>query len=311
MSLRRYVPTGRGGPFAIATVLGVSVVAGVVVGAFEGAIDRWFSLFLLFPLLIGGAAGGGAAWMIKKQRLRAPLLAMMLGAAGGAAGYLAVHTVDYVRFRSDIAGVLSGQNPQASEAEISAEIDKDLVEETGESGVRGFLELAAREGVSIKRMGTGDKGISLTGIGAWIVWLCELLLSAGMAGFIAYGRAKQAFCESCDVWYGPERSLVTGGSGSKDARNQILSALEVGDLDGAARLLVAPLAKATTFAVTTSTCPQCTLDAHCVLKRVTTKRKGPEVSVLDSWLMTKDEVTQLTDAIKRAHARPDPSAMRA
>ena len=309
MLLRRYVPSGRGGPVAIAAVLGVALVSGVAVGAFEGAIDKWFSLFLVFPALIGLAAGGGAVWMVQRQRLRAPLLALVLGAAGGAAGYLAIHVVDYARFRSDIGGAYSGQNPQASEAETAAAIDEILVEETGESGFRGFLEIAARNGVSIKHMGASDKGLALTGTGAWLLWLGELLVAAGIAGFMARGRAKEPFCEACEVWYGPEQTLAIGGSGEKLAHRAVLAAFDSGDLDAAAGALAVPPTPRGNFVLTASTCPQCAAEAHCTLKRVTTKKQKPEVSVLDTWLLTKDDVTRFSDALARAHAQPRPGGL--
>jgi hypothetical protein len=80
MSLRRHVASGRGGPRAIAAVLGAALAAGVAVGIVEGLLDGWFSLLVLFPLLIGGAAGGLAAWGVARFRLRAPVVALLLGA---------------------------------------------------------------------------------------------------------------------------------------------------------------------------------------------------------------------------------------
>ena len=304
MSLRRYVPTGRGGPFSFTAVLGVALAGGVVVGALEGAIDKWFSLFLVFPALIGLAAGGGAAWMIGRQRLRAPLLAMLLGAAGGTAGYLAVHAVDYVRFRADVGEMIRGESPGAADSEVADAVDALLVQETGEAGVRGFLEIAARRGVSLKHAGASDKGLAFTGIGAWLLWLCELLVSAGIAGALARGRAKAPFCESCDTWYGPEQQLAAGGAGAAGMQRAMLSALEAGDLDGAAGVLAPPPSAKASFVLTASTCPGCGVDAHCTLKRVVYKKKGPQVSTVESWLLTRDEAARLGAAVTQARARP-------
>lgn len=310
MSLRRYVPTGRGGPFAFTAVLGAAVIGGVVTGAIEGAVDQWFSLFVIFPLLIGLAAGGLAAWMVGRQQLRAPLLAMILAATGGAAGYVTVHTVDYLQLRSRVAAAVKEDHPAASELEISTATDAWLVSETGHAGFRGFLELAAREGVQVKRMSSTDNGISFTGTAAWIVWLCELVFAAAFAGFIARVRAKAPFCESCEVWYGPEQAFASGGTGGKPAQKEIMAALEAGDLDAAAGVLAAPPAPKATFAVTTTTCPRCTLDAHCILKRVTAARNKTRVATLDSWLMAREEVARLGEALAKrrssaaAPARP-------
>jgi hypothetical protein len=310
--LRRYVPTGRGGPFAFTAVLGIALASGLVVGALEGAIDKWFSLFLVFPALIGLAAGGGAAWMIGRQRLRAPLLAMLLGAAGGAAGYLAVHAVDYVRFRADVGELLRGERPGTDNSQIADAadaVDAVLVQETGEAGFRGFLEIAARQGVSLKHAGASDKGLAFTGIGAWLLWLCELLVSAGIAGAIARGRAKAPFCESCDTWYGPERELAAGGGGAKATHQAMLSALASGDLAGAAGALAPPPSAKASFVLTASTCPRCGVDAHCTLKRVVYKKKGPQVSALASWLMTRDEAARFGDAVTQVRARPGAGVM--
>lgn len=265
---------------------------------------------LIFPLLIGLAAGGLAAWMVGRQQLRAPLLAMILAATGGAAGYVTVHTVDYLQLRSRVAAAVKEDHPAASELEISTATDAWLVSETGHAGFRGFLELAAREGVQVKRMSSTDNGISFTGTAAWIVWLCELVFAAAFAGFIARVRAKAPFCESCEVWYGPEQAFASGGTGGKPAQKEIMAALEAGDLDAAAGVLAAPPAPKATFAVTTTTCPRCTLDAHCILKRVTAARNKTRVATLDSWLMAREEVARLGEALAKrrssaaAPARP-------
>ena len=52
MSLRRYVASGNGRPFAIVGVLAVAVAGGTILGVIEGLVDRWISLLLLFPALI-------------------------------------------------------------------------------------------------------------------------------------------------------------------------------------------------------------------------------------------------------------------
>jgi hypothetical protein len=304
MSLRRYEPSGRGGPFGFTAVLGTAAAGGVITGVVEGLLDPWFSLFLIFPLLIGLAAGGAAAWMIGSRQLRAPLLAMLLAAVGGAAGYVAVHTVDYLRFRSHVAELVRHDQPAASDDAVAAAMDEFLVEQTGASGFRGYLDLAAREGVRVKHTGSSDEGFAFTGTAAWIVWLCEMLLAAGTAGWIAYGRARAPFCETCEVWYGPERPFASGGAGDKPAQRRFVAALDTGDLDAAAGVLAAPgapLAKTNaTFALTTTTCPRCMVDAHCALKRVTSRRNKSQVSILETWLMARDEVTRFGEALARA-----------
>src|SRR5213078_4464368 len=47
MSLRRYVASGRGGSGAILPVFLASLIVGVLVGALEGLVSQWLSLFLV------------------------------------------------------------------------------------------------------------------------------------------------------------------------------------------------------------------------------------------------------------------------
>src|ERR1041384_2244613 len=202
MSLRRYVPSGRGGPGAIPAVLAASLLAGVIFGVIEGLVSRWLSLFIVFPLLIGVAAGAVAGGMITRFKLRAPALALLLGFAGGAAGYVADHVTVYFHFRSEVAAALKQEQPAASDADISAAIDEMLIREVGASGFQGFLRIAAREGVQVKRTeSTKDTGLSFKGMAAWILWAFELLGAAAVAAGMAWSKARNPFCEDCDTWY--------------------------------------------------------------------------------------------------------------
>ena len=303
MSLRRYVASGRGGPRAIVAVLGASLAAGIAVGIVEGLLDGWFSLLVLFPLLIGLAAGGLASWGVARFRLRAPLVALLLGTMGGGAGYVTTHAVNYLQFRSAVEAAMRHDSPTG--VDLDAAFDEALREKTGAAGFRGYLALNAEQGVSIKRMGASDKGVALTGIGAWIVWLCELLIAAATAAVLAFSRAREPFCEGCEQWFGPVKHVAAGGNGGKPARKELIAALDAGDVvRGAAVFATPPTAKGA-FTLSASSCPRCQMDAHCTLKQVVAARRGQaRFKKLESWLMTRAELEQLGDAIGRAQGKP-------
>jgi hypothetical protein len=301
MSLRRYVASGKGRPFAIVWVLAVSLIGGVGVGVIEGMVDRWISLLLLFPALIGAAAGGLGAVMVRRHQLRAPAIVLVLGIAGGVAGYAAIHVVDYVRFRTAFAASIQADHPSETGAGAAAAIDQALIDRTGKAGFFGFLDLAAQQGVTIKRVGVGDPGLALTGVGAWVVWLFELLLAAAVAGLIARRQAREPFCESCQAWYGPPSFIASGGDASRAARKRFIDALDHGDVDTAAAAFRGPRGRRANFALTSSTCPGCGADLYCSLKRVAA-RKTNHAPSLESWFMTKDELARLGQSI----ARPRP-----
>jgi hypothetical protein len=289
---------------AVVGVLGVSLLAGLAVGIVEGVIDEWFSLFIVFPAIIGAAAGAAAMAMIGRRRLRAPLLALVLGAVGGVAGYGAEHGVHYLRFRSLINTEVKKERPTMTDDEIAAAREAWLVSETGHGGFRGFLEVAARQGVGLKHAGSSDKGVTLTGTAAWLVWAFELLIAAGVAGFMARRRAREPFCETCNAWYAAERTVASGGDGSKTKRKQLLSAIESGDVDGAAAVLASPASPKARFVLTSRACPQCGADVYCTLKLAAVQRRSQvKMSELESWLMMSGELTALTGALARAQPR--------
>ncbi|TMQ18392.1 MAG: hypothetical protein E6J91_07855 [Deltaproteobacteria bacterium] len=301
MSLRRYVASGRGGSGAILPVFLASLIVGVLVGALEGLVSQWLSLFLVFPALIGVGAGAAAAAMVHRFKLRAPGLALLIGFAGGAVGYTADHVVTYERFRSELIDVFKREQPGASDAEASAELDRQLAAKVGSPGFVGFLELAAREGVRVKRTGEKDEhGMSFTGTAAWILWGAELLIAAAVAAAMAWAKAREPFCEDCDAWYGTAMPVASGGAGSKEMYRQMTSALEVGDVDGAARAFFAPTRKPRAmFALSAATCGRCGGDAWCRLDRVMTQKRAQR-SKLATWLMTRSDLSQLTDSLGRA-----------
>ena len=287
-------------------VLAAAVLAGVILGGLEGLIGKWFSLFLLFPALVGGAAGWAASGMVQRYKVRAPALVLLLGFLGGAAGYATDHAVRYVRFRSEIAQAMKRDGPAASDSEIAAKIDEELISEVGAPGVRGFLALSARAGVRIKHAGSSDDtaGPTFTGTAAWIVWAIELLIAAGIAAGLAWSRARDPFCEACETWYGPASIVATGGPGDKATKNQLTAALETGDVDAAARSFFTPRdARArAVFQLTAATCPRCDGDAYCQLDRVMTKKRAQQ-SKLATWLMSRAELQELTGALGRAQPR--------
>jgi hypothetical protein len=301
MSLRRYVASGRGGPGAMFAVFIAALLAGAVLGAIEGVVSQWLSLFLVFPALIGVAAGAAAAGMVGRYKLRAPAMALALGFLGGAVGYTAEHVTTYLQFRSELTTALQREQPSSSADEAAAELDRQLTAEVGAPGFRGYLALAAREGVRIKRTsGRDDLGLAFKGTYAWLLWGAELLIAAGIAGAIARARAREAFCEDCDAWYGTALPVASGGTGTKAMRRQMLSALEVGDVDGAARAFFTPEGKQRAiFQLSAATCSRCSGDAECKLERVVT-HKRTQRSKLASWLMTRSELSALRDALGRA-----------
>jgi hypothetical protein len=303
MSLRRYVPSGRATPRAIAAVLIASVVAGVLTGVVEGIAARWLALFFVFPLLIGALAGAGARRAIDRFKLRAPAIALVLGVLGGTAGYLADHVTEYLSFRHDLARGLRASDPAITDAAIDAAIDRHLTQEAGAPGIVGFHELVARRGVTLKRE-SYDPGLKLTGTQAWILWLLELVTSAVVGGVIAFRRAREPFCENCENWFAREVTVQTNGAGTPEMRAQMIAAIERGDTDAAAIAFFGPRpAKyAHRFHLTMRACPRGGRGVgYFQLYRLTPRRKTQKRR-LAHWLMSEPDRDRFTAALDHTAA---------
>lgn len=114
------------------------------------------------------------------------------------------------------------------------QIDAFLQEEHGRGGFLGYVQLAAKSGVTISRASSSQKENkpTVTGVGTYVLWGVEFLLAAGIAMSMAFAGAKQPFCERCDDWYG-RVDILGAGSGGKENAAEVIRALETGDLERA------------------------------------------------------------------------------
>ncbi|MGC4119239.1 MAG: hypothetical protein QM765_32675 [Myxococcales bacterium] len=304
MTFRKYRPSGLSESGAVPPLFIGCVLIGIATGAAEALFGHWvISLIVVFQVLIGFAVGYFASVRIEKGRIRAPLAAAAAGLLGGFAGQLAVHVVNYELFRSEVRASIVAENPEAA-GEASEIIDQILVDKTGRGGFPGFLELQAQVGVSIKKAGSStDKGIHLEGVGAYILWLLELLVAMGVAAWMAFDRASQPFCERCKRWFDTDL-LISSGSADKKAWKAMLEAIDRSDFKAA----VAARGEATEKAAHVlhlSRCSQC--ESHepvLTLKVVTGLNKKPQTKVIRASLLRFDEAKALLEAIETANPKP-------
>jgi hypothetical protein len=202
--MKPYVPSGQSDPGGIARMAGACLAAGAVAGTLLHYVERWLNLLLLFPALLGAVAGGVGAAVIAQKRIRAPLAAGLIALAAGALAY--------------------AMDSFLSCWEVGA---ADL-------GFLDFLRLRAEMGTRIGRVGSSGSPLELGGTATWILWALELACAAGIAFAVAWGRAREPFCEPCGRWYGErEAALIVGALTEETA---VRAALEIQDAVGLARL---------------------------------------------------------------------------
>jgi hypothetical protein len=249
-----YQPDGNA-PFlgTLLTFAGL-IGAGALVGALTGFVHQWFYLVFLFPVVMGLAVGAAGMGLVKAFKLRNSLLAGLAAVLGGVTTQTAMHYVDYQRFLGQVEEKLPG-----TRAELAAK----------GFGLPQFIDFRAREGVTIGRLGHGDKGINLGYYGSYVYWGLEVLLIAGIALVMLRAAAAAPFCAACSGW--KERRYLARVD--TPAHEQV-ETLRDGELVGL--LQRSWPAKGEGLLLKASVCPRCGADApvDVALESHTTNEKG-------------------------------------
>ena len=258
-----YRPDGGFEVGGLLMLTGAVVVIGGVLGYAAHVISGYFWLILAFPIGLGFLLGLAATYCVAQGRLRSPLIAGAVTLLGAILMMTLMHHFDYqafARLRAEkVPDYKEFQHltPEDREAYLSrAEQEansggfrNDFQREQARKDAGGFLDAMAidgfgpymayeaAQGVQIKSShgGGSDKGMELTGIGAYLYWGVEVLLAAGVAFALARGRALHPYSRSAGAWK-EARRLGTLKSGTQD---RAVAAINAGDL-AALRECVAP-----------------------------------------------------------------------
>jgi hypothetical protein len=285
MPARPYRPSGLSEPGSLPLLVAGTVAAGAAAGVVESIVARWFHLLILFPLAAGLAVGAFAAWMIGRRRIRAPLLAALVAAAGGLTTQLAYHLTDYYRFRADVEDTVKKHG---------VTVDEALEETTGSPGFAGFMRFKAQQGVTLKRAGTGT---TVSGVGAFVLWGVEALLALGVAVAMARGRAREPFCERCRLWYGADETVSVGSADDAHVRS-VVAALDARDLPRAVASL-GPRAEDAQSSLTLRRCPRCQENEPVLSFQVATRlKRKPQVRLKYRTMLRPAEAAALREAVE-------------
>jgi len=264
---------------AVVTVLGVSVLAGTLIGFAVGLAGTLFYLVLLFPLLVGIATGKLAAAAVRAARLRNPIVAGLCALCGAALAMPIVHGYGYVEFQRaraqldpDALATAMGMSPDALPADAKASgITPEAIRAARVTTLPRYLDLQAQQGVRIGRSGWLD--IQLGHAGSYVYWALEVLLAAAVAFVLAYRAAEVPFCERCGRWMAQRRL-----GGVRTPADQAVEALRAGKLG---RLHPSPAPTAgREIRLTMASCPQCGTTSPVTLRldRVRVGRDGKETA---------------------------------
>ncbi|MBS1148903.1 MAG: hypothetical protein H6Q89_601 [Myxococcaceae bacterium] len=308
MARRAYVPSGKSDPGALPRLAVAAALAAVLGGLVLGFVSQWLSLLLIYPAALGAVIGGVGVSRVKSRHVRQPLAVALIGLGAGLLGETSLHLVKYARFRSELATMLNNNPGAAAYVEangLDAAVDAALTEESATPPILGYLELAARNGVTITKAGHSSSSSkpTLTGVGVYALWVINFLIVCGIAVGMLVSEARKPFCEGCVGWYDATHPLAFGAGDSPTVKQAVLR-LEGSQYAEAARNLGASDGKSATR-LTLLGCAKCNAHEPLIeLTRITgLKGNKPHEKKVFVSLISPSEAAQL-----RAATRPAPAS---
>jgi len=165
------VPAG-----GVLVALLLPVVAALVVGLLISVINQWFYLILFFPLGMGFLVGLAGCLGVRLGRVRSAFVAGIIGLLAGILVMLASYFGDYLLIEQQMPGFQQAVS------------------------FREFMDLQAKEGVNIGRLGRGNDGVNLGYVGSYIYWLAEIFVAALVACAMTAASAGDPYCRFCHSW---------------------------------------------------------------------------------------------------------------
>lgn len=172
-------------PASILLLLLAAAIGGVVGGIIYFAVSQLFYLVLLSPIAIGLYCIAVCIIGLRKARLSNKVLAVIFGLLLGSILYTTFHYAEYLRTKREVVQFYQETfNLDPREGGIS--FDNFLKEETGSSGLSGYLVFVSREGFSFTGYFAYEQivlfeaeDITFQGALAWLYWIIEFAIIVG------------------------------------------------------------------------------------------------------------------------------------
>lgn len=256
------VVRGNGGfsPVRLPFALILGAIGGIATGVALFFSGKLVYLILVSAIFAGFIAGGFAILAVKVGKVRNGLLGFLLGIVVGAITYGAYWGAEYVNAILELGNEARTQiraelGASASDADVERElniilealtgstdfiglmklVDLDLQDQTGNTGIVGYVSYQAQQGFSISRVGRGSSSSEAPikdGL-AWGYYGLELVIIAIASGWMAVLVARQPFCSEQNRWL----KLKPVAQVVEPAINPFMQAFQNGDLRAAAQYI--------------------------------------------------------------------------
>jgi len=260
-------------PFGSAlAMLVTSIAGGLIIGGIVGFVAQYIYLIYLFPLIMGAVAGLLLATVVRRGKVRNPVITVLFSILTAMILYGTYQFASYYLDRQKIVDqIMSTQGVDNSTAQDA--FDRVLNKDVGTTGFVGYLEFTAKQGIRFSSVGSSS-GSDLAPIQGNIVygyWLLEFL---GIALIAAVGGARETtkpFCETCGNWY---RGTAFVGNVDRKSSKQFVKALRQGDFSQAKLFFIPPTRPPRTDLIA-DYCKTCnTSDVILTAKRVVYVRRN-------------------------------------
>lgn len=200
----------------VVVFFGQTALLNAAVGGVFGILGAFIDLLILYPLLMGLACGHFIEESIKTTRVRSITLTAVAAVLSAILCYASSHVARYYSELAIATYQVLGDFSDANLEIVTKSLDIVLAEQTGQTGIIGFVLLRAKEGVSIGRI-AGSTRLHLGTALTWSLWGLELLAIAVVAFLAGKGLAEKPYCEHCQDWF-PIKRHIGGLSLEKEAQ---------------------------------------------------------------------------------------------
>lgn len=212
--MRAYRPSRRAPLFGLMMMLVLGAIAAVAVGMALWAAENFIGLYLIlvFPGIASFLLGGVLAFGVRVGKVRSPFIAVVIAILAGVLTMFVYHFAGYyITFRGEVRSVMIEQgSPNPTDRDVDDLVDLVLLDEVGQTGFIGYMQLIAREGISITRAtSSSSSGVPITGAGVWIYWVVEVLIVVGISAVIVGNAASHPFNEATKSCLASRRLLLS------------------------------------------------------------------------------------------------------
>lgn len=211
------------------------VTGGWLTGMAAGLVGSIFTIALVFPAVMGVAAGWLVSRAVKWIGVRDARQVVLLSVLAAVVVYGTCHYGRYVALQLRTWLELSSSVARKADLQVAkVMVDYALEEETGYSGLPGYMLYKAETGISIGRFYRQSR-LALTSLFAWLYWALEFGIILWIAKLLGEMQARRPRCECCGKWYiGRERHL--GGTAPAN-ESLLLDLLRQKDVAGLGQLI--------------------------------------------------------------------------